>query len=54
VQKSLKARSTATLSVGNIEFNATEDDRCESLEECLGCRIVVEKITILQVNGKSM
>jgi RNA recognition motif-containing protein len=54
VHKSRKARSTATLYVGNIEFNATEDDLRESLEECLGYRIVVEKITIPRMNGKSM
>ncbi len=54
VHKSLKAQSTATLYVGKIEFNATEDDLRESLEECLGYRIVVEKITIPRVNGKSM
>jgi hypothetical protein len=54
VHKSRKAQSTATLYVGNIEFNATEDDLRESLDECLGCRIAVEKITITRVNGKSM
>ena len=54
MHKSRKARSTATLYVGNIEFNATEDDLRESLEECLGYGIAVEKITIPRVNGKSM
>jgi hypothetical protein len=54
VHKILKARSTATLYVGNIECNATEDDLHESLQECLGCRIAVEKITTPRVNGKSM
>ena len=51
VHKSRKARSTATLYVGNIEFNATEDDLRESLEECFEWGIAVEKITILRVNG---
>jgi hypothetical protein len=46
VHKSLKAQSTATLYVGNIEFNATEKDLRKSLEDCLGYGIVVEKITI--------
>jgi hypothetical protein len=54
VHKSRKARSTATLYVGNIELNATEDDLRESLEDCLGYRIAIEKITIPRVNGKSM
>jgi hypothetical protein len=54
VRKSRKARFTATFYVGNIEFNATEDDLRESLDECLGCGIVVENITIPRMNGKSM
>ncbi len=54
MRKSQKARSTATIYVGNIEFNATEDDLRESLDECLGCGIAVEKITIPRVNCKSM
>ncbi len=39
--------------MGNIEFNATEDDLRESLDEWLECGISVEKITIPRVNGKS-
>ena len=54
MHKSQKARSTATLYVGNIEFNTTKDDLHESLDEWLECWIAVEKITIPLVNGKSM
>ena len=53
MHKSQKARSTVTLYVGNIEFNVTEEDLRESLENRLGL-IVVENITIPRVNGKSM
>ena len=46
------ARSTATLYVGNLEFNASENDLRKSLDRVFK-RIRVEKITIPKVQGRS-
>ena len=53
VHSSRKNRATETLYVGNLAFNTTEEDLSEALEYCLGTSIVVKKITIPCVNGKS-
>ena len=45
-------RKTATLYVGNLEFNASEQDLGESLDKVFR-KIKVEKITIPKVQGKS-
>ncbi len=46
-------RDTATLYVGNLEYNASEQDLCDALD-LISPRIRVEKITIPRVNGRSM
>ena len=46
------ARRTATLYVGNLEFNASENDLRKSLDRGFK-RIRVEKITIPKVQGRS-
>ena len=45
-------RGTATLDVGNLEFNTSEDDLRESLRTIFK-RIRLEKVTIPRVNGRS-
>ena len=45
-------RKTATLYVGNLDFNASEQDLGESLDEVFR-KIRVEKITISKVQGRS-
>ena len=53
VHYSLKGkRDTATLYVGNLEFNTSEDDLRESLRNIFK-RIRLEKVTIPRVNGRS-
>ena len=48
----LKNRATETLYVENLDFKATEEDLSEALSH-LGDSIVVEKVAIPCVNGKS-
>ena len=45
-------RKTATLYVGNLNFQASEDDLSDALNVIFK-RIRVEKVTISQRNGKS-
>ncbi len=45
-------RKTATLHVGNLEFNANEQDLRQALDRFLK-RIRVDKITIPRVDGRS-
>jgi hypothetical protein len=46
-------RDTATLYVGNIDYNASEQDLSNALDKIFK-RIRVEKVTIPRVNGRSM
>ena len=46
-------RDTATLYVGNIDYNASEQDLSNALDKIFK-RIHVEKVTIPRVNGRSM
>jgi hypothetical protein len=46
-------RDTATLYVGNIDYNASEQDLSKALDKIFQ-RIRVEKVTIPRVNGRSM
>ena len=46
-------RRSDTLYVGNVEYNATEQDLREALDKVFK-RIRVEKVTIPRVNGRSM
>jgi hypothetical protein len=46
-------RDTATLCVGNIDYNASEQDLSKALDKIFQ-RIRVEKVTIPRVNGRSM
>jgi len=46
-------RDTATLYVGNIDYNASEQDLSNALDPIFK-RIRVEKVTIPRVNGRSM
>ena len=53
VHHSLKGkRNTATLYVGNLEFNTSEDDLRDKLNTIFE-RIRLEKVTIPRVNGRS-
>ena len=53
VHHSLKGkRNTATLYVGNLEFNTSEDDLRDKLNTIFK-RIRLEKVTIPRVNGRS-
>ena len=45
-------RKTATLNVGNLEFNANEQDLRQALDRFFK-RIHVDKITIPRVDGRS-
>ena len=45
-------RKTATLYLGNLEFNASDDDICHALNEEF-LKVRVEDVTIPRINGKS-
>ena len=45
-------RKTATLYMGNLEFNASDDDICHALNEEF-LKVRVEDVTIPRINGKS-
>ena len=53
MHKSQKNRATETLYVGNLAFNTTDKDLSKALHYHFGNVIVVEKITIPCINGKS-
>ena len=46
-------KATETLYVGNLAFNTTEEDLRKALARYMGDQIVVEKVTIPCINGKS-
>ena len=53
VHRSLKGkRNTATLYVGNLEFNTSEDDLRDKFNTIFK-RLRLEKVTIPRVNGRS-
>jgi hypothetical protein len=53
VLSSRKSRDTETLYVGNLAFTTTNEDLSEALHYHIGNVIVVEKVTIPCIMGKS-